>query len=63
MSDPALQPFLQTGVIKLCPGCNAPTEKVDGCNYLKCICNCEWCWVCNLVKFKVCNDPTHNSHS
>lgn len=51
--------------IKKCPACYAWTEKVDGCNYLKCprpSCNKEWCWLCEKIKYVECNDKSHNSH-
>lgn len=62
--------------IKNCPMCKMPTFKDGGCNYMKCSnaepfsnCPCEWCWVCELPKYKVipgynsfCDDKTHNSH-
>lgn len=65
--------------IKPCPKCKLNTFKDGGCNYMKCSdsepksdCDCEWCWVCELPKFRpipglenkgACNDPSHNSHS
>merc|ERR1712168_167070 len=33
---------------KPCPKCNATTQKVDGCNKIRCRnCNHEWCWLCS----------------
>src|SRR6478609_4715038 len=38
---------------KPCPGCGVYTDKVNGCNLMKCtMCNCKWCWVCNRKKPK-----------
>lgn len=55
--------------IKYCPKCNIPTEKVNGCNLIRCVCKTKWCWICNLVKADKkkkskgkCEDQTHNSH-
>lgn len=32
---------------KPCPACGIRTEKIGGCNHMKCDrCGCEWCWVC-----------------
>ncbi|CAL5979148.1 Ankyrin_repeat protein 3 [Hexamita inflata] len=31
---------------KRCPGCKSVTEKIDGCNRIKCPCGTYWCWVC-----------------
>ncbi|CAK4780669.1 unnamed protein product, partial [Aphanomyces euteiches] len=31
---------------KSCPGCKTPTEKVDGCNHMTCVCGQHWCYVC-----------------
>ncbi|KAK7966924.1 uncharacterized protein PG986_001201 [Apiospora aurea] len=29
-----------------CPGCKRPTEKIDGCNHIRCTqCLCHWDWV------------------
>ena len=68
--DPLIQQEIQNGKIKLCPHCSAPGELMSGCNYIKCpLCNNEWCFLCNLPKYKpisdqkdCCNDKTHNSH-
>lgn len=50
------------GKIKPCPNCKIPTEKVDGCQYIKCS-NCKepWCWMCGQFGSTVhhvydCND-------
>jgi len=31
---------------KVCPGCGARVEKVDGCDHMTCRCKSEWCWLC-----------------
>ncbi|XP_073507350.1 E3 ubiquitin-protein ligase RNF14-like [Phyllobates terribilis] len=32
---------------KACPGCKAPTEKIDGCNRMTCTrCRQNFCWLC-----------------
>jgi IBR domain len=54
---------IQEGKIKLCPKCTIYTEKINGCNYLKCTkCQTEWCWLCHKIKYTQCNDKSHNSH-
>jgi hypothetical protein len=50
-----------------CPNyqCGVLTQKVDGCNYLKCpLCACEWCWLCCKQKYVAggCSEQAHNSH-
>lgn len=63
--DAEIIKLIDTGTIKLCPGCTILTEKIMGCNYLKCSkCNTEWCWVCNKIKYVEhgCNDKSHDSH-
>lgn len=35
--------------VKNCPGCDTPTEKVQGCDHITCSipdCNTDWCWSC-----------------
>ena len=35
-------------VIKQCPKCNFFTEKIEGCDFVRCpSCNFRWCWLCN----------------
>ena len=42
--------------------CGILTEKNGGCNYMKCTtCDIEWCWVCKRIKYKECNEKSHNS--
>ena len=31
---------------KPCPGCGVPTDKLAGCNHMKCRCGADWCWLC-----------------
>lgn len=40
--------------IKACPSCKKNIQRVDGCNYIRCECGHEFCWMC-LVP-----DPGHN---
>ena len=42
--------------IKPCPKCERFIEKDGGCNYVKCICDAEWCWVCG----EECGESTDN---
>lgn len=45
---------IKEGVVKLCPCCKVPTEKVRnndgtyvGCNKIVCsVCGNKWCWLC-----------------
>tara|TARA_Y100000389_G_scaffold137821_1_gene135465 strand:+ start:143 stop:970 length:828 start_codon:yes stop_codon:yes gene_type:complete len=40
----------RNGELKLCPQCNAPTFKHNGCNKMVCsVCNVKWCWLCKTV--------------
>jgi hypothetical protein len=50
--------------IKKCPNCGIYIEKTDGCNYIKCRCQIQFCWLCGLIKYipNGCNDKSHNSH-
>ena len=63
-----IQQGLLNKTIKKCVHCDAYGELASGCNYIKCpLCNGEWCWVCELPKYKAhnkpaCNDKSHNSH-
>ena len=42
---------------KNCPKCGIWTEKMIGCNHIKCSsCKYEWCWLCNGIY-----SPTHYS--
>ena len=62
--DPFIKEQINLQKIKYCPGCGIFVEKIDGCNYLKCFCNTEFCWICNKIKYKEngCNEKEHNSH-
>jgi len=68
-NDEYIQEGLLNKTIKKCVHCDAFGELASGCNYIKCpICKGEWCWVCELPKYKearnkpACNDKSHNSH-
>ena len=57
---------LQSGERKRCPKCGIATDKISGCNWVKCTAcaGTEWCFLCSKVKYiqDGCNDKTHNSH-
>ncbi|CAK9059783.1 unnamed protein product [Durusdinium trenchii] len=39
------------GPVKNCPRCQHPTERVDGCNIMKCtLCHVDWCFVCGAAQ-------------
>ncbi|CUS12283.1 unnamed protein product [Tuber aestivum] len=46
---------------KSCPGCGVMVEKANGCDHLKCRCNCEWCWECraNYVIIRAVGNEGH----
>lgn len=51
------------GKVIKCPVCGIHISKIDGCNYIKCtICKTEICFECVRIKYKECNDKSHNSH-
>lgn len=63
MQDLLIEKLLYEGIIKACPGCTILTEKMSGCNFIACtLCKKEWCWICQKIKYRECNDKTHNSH-
>jgi len=80
MQDMQKEDYISTGIsdgiIKLCPFCGIPSELINGCNYVTCICKrglnekSEWCWLCGLPKYQpnpqnnlgCCNEREHNSH-
>ena len=69
LEDELIKGKVSRGEIKLCPNCGILTEKDGGCNFLKCVCKTEWCFLCGKIKYSDdrgsesrCNDPTHNSH-
>ncbi|VBB17894.1 vWFA domain-containing protein [Yasminevirus sp. GU-2018] len=37
---------------KLCPNCQAKTERTGGCHHITCVCGAHWCWVCNSASFE-----------
>lgn len=56
--------------IKNCPKCLVPTQKINGCNLMRCVCKTKWCWICNKIKANKlklsknkCSIVEHNSHS
>ncbi len=64
--DPLIEAESKAQKIKQCPKCTRWTEKISGCNYIKCVKGCEvdWCWQCEKIKYiqDGCNDKGHNSH-
>lgn len=34
--------------LQCCPACRHPTHKIDGCQFMRCICTVMWCWNCRL---------------
>ena len=44
------------GIIQHCT-CGALMQKIDGCNWVKCHCSIEWCWVCRKKKGRVESFP------
>ena len=63
-SETFIQERITACIYKRCPICVTPTEKINGCNYLKCPCGCEWCWECGMKKsdgYCPFGGP-HNSH-
>ena len=52
MLDKDFQNYVKSHNTKKCPGCNAWTDKIDGCNHITCKkCKYEWCWLC-LKKYE-----------
>ena len=40
--------YIQSNNVRKCPKCGFGTEKIDGCNKMKCVrCDQGWCWNCN----------------
>lgn len=43
-----------------CPGCSCRTERISGCNHIRCPCGVEWCYACgkrwNPTHYN-CTDP------
>lgn len=33
--------------VQNCPNCKANVEKINGCHHMTCVCNYEFCWLCN----------------
>ena len=64
LTDRLIETEKQLNIIKLCLNCQALIQKIDGCNYVKCICNTEMCWLCYKIKYieNGCSDTSHNSH-
>ncbi len=75
VDDEYIRNGLASKTIKRCPFCSVPSELASGCNYVTCFCKMgfnlksEWCWLCELPKYKpfkdgghCCNNKTHNSH-
>ncbi len=34
---------------RMCPSCSMRTDKIDGCNHMRCPCGHHWCWVCECA--------------
>lgn len=48
--------------VKKCPQCGAITEKIEGCNHMRCAyCNIEWCWLCEKKLYFTGTYPMHYS--
>jgi len=52
---------------RICNQCSTTVDKDNGCNYVKCNCGNEFCWICGLSKGNEegkCkwNNIEHNSH-
>jgi len=75
ISDLLIESKLDSKEWQRCVTCGILTEKISGCNYIKCearinnsiICNSEWCWLCHKLKGNeenkcIWNHPEHNSH-
>ena len=49
--------------MKMCPQCGQITEKIGGCNFIRCRCGGNWCWICRQLKGGAgCENKEHNSH-
>ena len=54
-NEQLFQLLVQKENVKICPQCKAYSQKIDGCNHVKCLkCKYEYCFQC-LAKYKTCN--------
>lgn len=58
---------LRAGIYERCPACAILIEKIDGCNWVKCMCGAEFCWFHKQIKGaadSMCpyGNPVCNSH-
>ena len=47
LAEKELMFFGRTTDVQKCPNCQAYVEKIKGCNHMTCICQYEFCWLCN----------------
>lgn len=45
--------------LKCCPACRHPTLKIDGCQFIRCICSVMWCWNCRLRRHEEYDPRIH----
>jgi hypothetical protein len=44
--------------LKKCPHCSEFIEKINGCNFITCNCDCRFCFIC----LKILTAEDHYSH-
>lgn len=63
LTDAYVLTGLMEGRIQPCPSCNAMTERIDGCNSIRCTnirCRDCWCWACGEANMQT--KYNHNIH-
>lgn len=40
------QNALPPAIVRSCPRCGVPTEKLSGCDHISCVCGAHWCFFC-----------------